>query len=91
MKVFGIEITDAQLDAAMAMMRDLGSKSAPGASGFTATNVEQALVRAGVPERIKTTFCSSDAVAHRAADRLIQKLRKQGRITFDRPYWFWVS
>lgn len=61
MKVYGTEISAAQISCALAAM----------SGTFTMKDVERALIHAGVPE----PDCST-----RAADRLLQRERKAGRI-----------
>jgi hypothetical protein len=61
-KVYGEQIRDEQISAALAAM----------VGEFRCSDIENALVRAGVRE--------PGAVAMRAADRLLQRERKAGRI-----------
>ena len=79
MKVHGFEPTEAQLNKAIEYMKS--------SSSFGVKNVENLLIAEGVPKYEKYNF-----IAMRVADRLIQKLRKQGKIeTRYRALWNWVE
>ncbi len=65
MKIEGEVVTEAQIDAGLAAM----SKD-----GFTAKDVEMAMLAAGC----------SEAAAYRGSDRLLQRERRAGRIKFVR-------
>lgn len=67
MKVQGVEITEEQLQAGMAVM--VGPR-------FTSHDVRVALSRVGVAEGTRP----ADYLLERVADRLMQRERKRGRI-----------
>lgn len=73
MKVHGIEINDKTIEAATARM-----ESGSFTSGQLADKVRS--VQANV---------SGGYTAHRVADRLIQRARKAGLITYDGRVWHW--
>lgn len=73
MLVEGHEVTAAQQEAASRAFVEVLALSSPRTSGA----LEQALIQQGVPH----------APAYRAADRLLQKLRKAGYISFGRSGW----
>jgi hypothetical protein len=77
MTVYDYALTDAQLEAGRARMKK---------ATFTAANLSQALVDAGVPHTVRSYY----GVAARAADRLIQHHRKWGDIRFtEKRCWVW--
>lgn len=77
MIVHGISVCDAQLGAALDRMK---------AGAFTLGDLVDCLVSAGVPLKSHVGFLARD-VAGRAADRLIQRERKAGRIVLDGRQW----
>lgn len=79
MKVFGIEITEAQQQAAIDRMRLIAGERGV----FESHHVEQGLTESGVPRWAGP----SDPVAMRAADRIIQRERKAGRIKWAGIGW----
>ena len=78
MKIKNIEITETQINAMMDRM-----KSAP----FQCSDITLAARNAGVVPQD-----GYDGIACRAADRLIQKMRKHGKIKISKyPTWTWVA
>ncbi|PDS97495.1 hypothetical protein CO659_12570 [Rhizobium sp. S9] len=73
MKVEGFLVTQDLIDAACAIVVDMGG-------GFTAIDMEKALEKSGMP---------SDK-SFRGADRILQKLRKGGHITFNGGRWHFI-
>lgn len=71
MYVYGIPITDEQIEACLAKMR--------AAPMFATSTIEAEAVRAGIPERIGASW-QSIYPANRLADRLVQRERKAGNI-----------
>lgn len=69
MIIHGNTITEEQERAALARMT----------SSFLFSDIEKALIAAGVPE-MQRVGVSNKHIAGRAADRLIQRERKEGRI-----------
>ena len=73
MKVEGVEIPAAAIDYALRQMR------ADTRISFTAQEVEAWLRVGGCPEMS----------SYRATDRLFQRERQQGRISFHKSFWIW--
>lgn len=71
MRLYGVEVPTHVIDHALSSM-DLQR-------GFTCGDLEVALARAGVSDRI--------GILNRCADRTLQKLRKKGAIRFDGVKW----
>jgi hypothetical protein len=85
MKVYGFEPTEKQINSAIDYMKSSVT--------FKAKSIERVLITNGVPEtgNLGTYKWQCDYIAHRMADRLIQKLRKEGKISLvDRAAWEWV-
>lgn len=74
MKILGFEVTPEIETACLERMRR---------GPFTAGAISMAALRAGAPNDAKWTHA-------RIADRLIQRERKAGNITFDGRAWSWV-
>lgn len=72
MKIQGVEISEAQEAGALTFMRS--------GAMFKAADVESAFIRLGVQ--------NVDGVPMRAADRLIQRERKAGRIKLVKTAWW---
>lgn len=79
MIVYGIEITSEQLQAAAERMQ---------AEPFEAHDIMHALEKAGVVRHAKA---GADPVSLRATDRLIQRERLAGNITYEGPLWRWIG
>jgi hypothetical protein len=82
MNTYGYELPDDKRAAAVERMK---------AGPFTAMQLEHALITIGVPEfgtRNGYEF-KAYAVAHRTADKLIQKHRKAGDIKRIGRHWYW--
>lgn len=83
MTVNGVKIKESMLQSAIAEMMDKGS--------FTASVFESSLRKnhAFVKHIIQESNISVDYVVMRVVDRMVQKLRKEGRIAFnkDRREW----
>ena len=79
MNVYGIKITKEQIHAGLLAIR----------GEFASNDIERALADAGVPRSIKNTYAPyiDNQVLHRAADRLLQRERKKGRIAFAGGVW----
>ena len=81
MKIHDTVITQDQLDTCIARM-----KSEP----FRAGDIAKVAIQSGVPE-----FVGREFIAHRVADRLIQKFRKARNIRVNYnskyPMWTWVA
>lgn len=77
MKIHGTEITQDQIDACIKRM-----KSGP----FKSCDIAEAAEEAGVSK-----FLGRANVSFRVADRLIQKMRLDDKITLSEPYptWTW--
>lgn len=75
MKIYGIEITEAQIEACLKRMRSHGEFMA----GDIAAHVIDRIADANSKVR--------EDVAYRLADRLIQRERKAGNIKFNGKYW----
>ena len=75
MKIYGIEITEVQIEACLKRMRSHGEFMA----GDIAAHVVDRIADANSSVR--------ENVAYRLADRLIQRERKAGRIKYDGKYW----
>ncbi|MGO8211806.1 hypothetical protein ACC782_33540 [Rhizobium ruizarguesonis] len=72
MKIDGHEITEQQVDEAVADVAGVG--------GFKARDLEEALLTVGAPTE----------AAYRGADRILQRLRKRGHISFDGGHWHFI-
>jgi hypothetical protein len=72
MYVHWVEITEAQQEACVSAMK----------KRFRASDIESAAIQAGVPK-----YNDRNGIAHRVADRLIQRQRKAGKIKRDGVYW----
>ena len=72
MKVDGHEITEQQVDDAVANVACIG--------GLKARDLEVCLLAAGVDIK----------AAYRGADRILQRLRKRGDISFDGGRWHFI-
>lgn len=81
MNVMGYEVPQEVEQRALAWMQNTPS--------WRAANLEEELVRMGVPESLP----GWKVPAHRAADRLIQRERKAGNIAqrHGRGLWSWVG
>lgn len=84
MKIYGIEITPQQIEAAESRMRK---------GNFYSYEIDRALQLSGVPDRgpKRSPLSPPEFVAMRAADRLIQKHRKLGNIRYVKGAGFWTS
>lgn len=83
MKVYGYEPTEKQINEAIKYMQS--------SLAFRSRNIEKILISEGVPEK-QSRLYSYVFVAHRVADRLLQKLRKEGKIKLvARATWQWVD
>jgi hypothetical protein len=78
---YGIEITAPQQEACFERMR---------AGGFRAKEIETLLVKLGVPETSGYSF-QPQYPALRAADRLIQNMRKAGNLRHSGGIWNWIA
>lgn len=83
MIVFGVTITDAQVQACEQVMTR---------PSFDINEVIRAAREAGVPEHAKVRdrilgYMRTEALADRVADRLIQRARKSGRIVRQGRSW----
>ena len=76
MNVHGYEVPDAVIQAALAAM----------VGEFTASKIEDAAISAGAPKTVKTSW-AIESCASRIADRLLQRERSAGRITFASKAW----
>ena len=72
MNVHGVEITDEQQNACIVAME----------KRFKASDIELVAIQAGVPR-----YHDRNDIAHRVADRLIQRQRKTGAIKRDGKHW----
>lgn len=79
MKVYGYEVPQEVIDACLARMRT--------GSAFTSIDIARAAVAAGAPYWNNR----EEYVAHRIADRLLQRERKAGRIEFNGKRWRMVE
>ena len=78
MKVHGVEITSAQLDACLQSMT----------GSFTAAEVMATAIAAGVVEAVVPPGgYKAELVAMRVVDRLLQQQRRAGRIAFRAGRW----
>ena len=75
MKVYGHKIKNYQIELVVESLRK--------ESSFRLSKVEGLLIGAGVQ--------SYDGTAYRAADRLLQNMRKNGQIEFNGKEWEWVK
>lgn len=75
MKVYGHVITDFQIENAVKILKDKGD--------FTFNQAMMALEGCRVPSR--------NLISYRAADRLLQKMRKNGQIEFNGSAWVWAN
>lgn len=75
MKVYGHEISDKQIQSVISGLMEH--------TRFQFYLVESLMIKSGVDGR--------NGVAYRAADRLIQKMRKSGKIVFSGGYWHWLD
>ena len=76
MKVYGYELTEAQIKICLTRM-----KSNP----FTALDVANAAIAAGVPAEDQRR----NPIAHRVADRMIQKIRRMGCLKMSPKFPVW--
>ena len=72
MNVHGFKITDEQQNACILAMK----------KRFKASDIELVAILAGVPR-----YHDRDGIAHRVADRIIQRQRKDGKIKRDGNHW----
>jgi len=72
MYVHGFEITDEQQNACEQAMK----------KRFRASDIELVAIQAGVPK-----YKDRNGIAHRVADRIIQRKRKAGEIIRDGKHW----
>jgi len=72
MNVHGFEITDDQQNACIMAMK----------KRFKASDIELVAIQAGVPR-----YHDRNGIAHRVADRIIQRQRKAGAIKRDGKNW----
>lgn len=80
MIVLGVTVTEEQQQAALECMQRM--------KRFVASNVEKAMVTAGVPAKVTRGY-TTDPVGMRAADRIIQRSRKEGLIDYRNGVWVW--
>jgi hypothetical protein len=78
-RVYGVEIPQSAIDAAVVRMRE--------GRPFTATLIESVLRSNGVPNVGRDYY---GCVSYRAADRIIQQQRRMGNIKYDGKVWRWV-
>lgn len=73
--VFGTTITEVQQTEIWTGLRRRFPKG-----GFTYVAVQGAVMRLGF----------NGHVAYRAADRMLQMMRRSGKIRYERPKWYWA-
>lgn len=79
MNVYGIAITEDQIDRVISRMRE---------GEFTAHQLELVAMKAGVPNQLGMSY-EQIWPASRMVDRLIQRERKSGAIKFNKNRWAW--
>ena len=78
MKVYDYTIKQAMIDRVIDRMKQ---------AVFQSADIEQVCIDMGIPHHDG----HSNYIAHRAADRLIQRERKAGNIAYVERRWHWVG